>query len=165
MRSKSISSGSFARCGRKLIVSVTLLPMLVHSILGCCWHHAHSEVQAQCASIRRLNHMLVIDTLTIIRTENNDPVVPAPCEHDESCDDVRCVYLAAEPVRNALAFDLHEQVAALDCCCFLILNATVTASRKLATSHRKCPLPSQHCADPGLGRLKDCRPSCHDGCL
>jgi|GEM_PF-765692 len=28
----------------KIVSLATLLPMLLHSILGCCWHHAHSDV-------------------------------------------------------------------------------------------------------------------------
>lgn len=118
----------------KLVVSVILLPMLVHSILGCCWHHAHSECDLPCehsTAETHAGHRYAHDQ----PSENHDPVVPAPCEHDESCDDVRCVYLAAEPVRNMLAVDLQLQVAELDSCCILTLNATVSASRNSQPGH------------------------------
>lgn len=125
----------------KLVVSVILLPMLVHSILGCCWHHAHSEFDLPCehstAEIHA-GHRHAHDQ----SSENHDPVVPAPCEHDESCDDVRCVYLAAEPVWNMLAVDLQSQVAVLDSGCILALNATVTASRNSQPGH-EVPASSQ----------------------
>ena len=126
----------------KLIVSVTLLPMLLHSIYGCCWHHAHSEFDLPCEHSTaevHAGHRHAHDQTS----ENHDPVVPAPCEHDESCDDVRCVYLAAEPVRNVLAFDLHAQVAELDACCVLALVPTVAASRNSRLRH-EVPASSQH---------------------
>ena len=119
----------------KLVVSVILLPMLVHSILGCCWHHAHSECDLPCeqsTAESHAGHPHAHDQLS----ENHDPVAPVPCDHDESCDDVRCVYLAAEPVRNESTFDLQPQVAEWDACCILIRNATVTASRNPQQRHR-----------------------------
>ena len=126
----------------KLVVSVILLPMLVHSILGCCWHHTHSECELACehsTTESHAGHRHAHDEFP----EDNDPVVPAPCEHDKSCDDVRCVYLATEPVRNALAFDLPSQVAELNSCCYLIHSATVTASRNSQRTH-EVPASSQH---------------------
>ncbi len=112
----------------KVIMSVTVLPMLVHSILGCCWHHTHSECELACehsTTESHAGHRHAHDQ----RSEKNEPVVPAPCERDESCDDVHCVYLVPTQVRNELVFDLRVQVAALNSCCILVLNATVMASR------------------------------------
>ena len=126
----------------KLIVSVILLPMLVHSILGCCWHHAHSACDLPCEDSTgesHAGHRHAHDRCA----ENNDPVVPAPCEHDESCDDVPCVYLAAEPVQSASALDRQLQVAAFDSCCILIFDATVTPSRN-AQQRLEVPTSSQH---------------------
>ena len=128
----------------KLIVSVTLLSMLVHSILGCCWHHAHSEFRLGCAhstseSYRGHHHQ------HDHRSEHKDPVVPAPLEHDQSCDDAPCVYVVAEPIRNEFAPGLHERVATLDYRCSLVLNAAVTATSG-ALQRSDAPLPSQHCA-------------------
>ena len=128
----------------KLVVSVILLPMLVHSILGCCWHHAHSESDLSCEHSTAESHAGHCHTHHQCG-ENNDPVVPAPCEPDESCDDVRCVYLSTAPVRNVLAFDLQSPVATLDSCCILNFNATVKASGNPQQHHRVLA-SSQHCA-------------------
>ena len=126
----------------RVFFSATVLPMLVHSILGCCWHHAHSECDLPCEHSRaetHAGHRHAHDQ----PSENHDPVVPAPSEHDESCDDVCCVYLAGEPVRNTLLVDLQSQVAVLDSCCILTLNATVTASINSQLGH-EVPASSQH---------------------
>lgn len=138
---RSIAGEFFGMWG-KLVISVILLPMLVHSILGCCWHHAHSECDLACRhsmAESHAGHRHAHDQAS----ENHDPVVPAPCEHNESCNDVRCVYLAVEPVRNVLSFDLQSQFAVWDDCCVLIHSATVTASR----NPQRCqhvPASSQH---------------------
>ena len=134
-------SGEFCEMWANLVVSVTLLPMLVHSIFGCCWHHAHSGCSLpfeHSTSESHAGHRHAHDQ----SRENNDPVVPRPCEHDESCDDVHCAYLAAEPVRNVLAFDLQSQVTELHSCCILILNPAATASRNSQLRH-EAPASSQ----------------------
>lgn len=126
----------------KLIVSVILLPMLVHSILGCCWHHAHSACDLPCehsTAESHAGHRHAHDQCP----ENRDTSAPPRSEHNESCDDVRCVYLAAEPVQNALALDRQLPVAALDSCCILIFDATVTPSRN-AQQSLEDPTSSQH---------------------
>ncbi len=119
----------------KLVISVILLPMLVHSILGCCWHHAHSEFDLPCehsTGESHAGHRHAHDQCP----ENSDTTVPARGDHNQSCNDVPCVYLAAEPVQNALALDLQFQVAASDSCCVLIFNATVKASRNPQQRYR-----------------------------
>lgn len=119
----------------KLIVSVILLPMLVHSILGCCWHHAHSECDLPCehsTAESHVGHRHADDQCP----ENRDTSGPQRSEHNESCDDVRCVYLAAAPVQNALVLDRQLQVAAFASCCILIFNATVKASKNPQQRHR-----------------------------
>ena len=126
----------------KLIVSVILLPMLVHSILGCCWHHAHSECDLPCehsTAESHAGHRHAHDQCP----ESSDTSVPARGEHNESCDDVRCVYLGPKPVQNAFALDRQLQVAALDSCCILIFGATVTPSRN-AQQSLEDPTSSQH---------------------
>ena len=112
----------------RLVVSVILLPMLVHSILGCCWHHAHSECDFPCEYSTTESHACHRHAHDQ-RSEKNEPVIPAPCERGESCDDVHCVYLVPTQVRNELVFDLRVQVAELDSYCILVPNATVMASR------------------------------------
>ena len=134
----------------KLIVSVTLLPVLVHSIFGCCWHHAHSEGSLNCVHSttetrscdqHQHGHRHPHDD----RSEQNDPILPEPCEHEDSCNGVRCVYLVAEPVQNEIAVDLNTQFAAFDGCCTVILN-TVTAPWQNPQRCANAPLPSQRCA-------------------
>jgi len=124
-----------------VIFSATVLPMLVHSILGCCWHHAHSDGKLNGVPSTSESHC----SHEHHRSEHNDPVPPAPCDHDESCNEVICVYLAADPVQHATAPQLHEQVATLDCCCSLILSATLTATA-CTQQGKKAPTPSEHCA-------------------
>ena len=127
----------------KLIVSVTVLPMLVHSILGCCWHHAHFEVKLECAHSTTESHRG--HHQHDHRSEHKDPDVPVPWEHEKLCDDVDCVYLGARPARNVPTLELHERVAALNHSCGLILNATVIATAS-AQQPSEAPLPSQRCA-------------------
>lgn len=125
----------------KVIVSVTLLPMLIHSIFGCCWHHAHSDGNLNGVASTSESHCCHKHHAS----KPSDPVPPVPCEHDEPCDDMRCVYLAAEPARSQLVQDLHEHFATLDCCCSLILNVILPAPARTQQCKR-VPLPSQHCA-------------------
>ena len=125
----------------KLVATATLLPMLVHSILGCCWHHAHDECDRPCEHSTAESH----DGHRHAHDQSsghNVPFVPAPCEHDDPCDDARCIDLAAQPVRNVLAFDRQSQLAELDSCCILPLNATLTATRSSQLSHED-PTSSQ----------------------
>jgi len=128
----------------RVIFSATVLPMLVHSIFGCCWHHAHSDGNLNCVHSTCESHS-GHDHHRDHRSEHNDAVPPVPCDHDESCNEVSCVYLVAELARNELALELHEQVATLDCCCSLILIATVPAPARTQQC-KKVPLPSEHCA-------------------
>ena len=136
--------GEFCEMWAKLIVSVTLLPMLVHSVVGCCWHHVHADGKLNCVQSTTETHS-GHGHHHDLRTEKNDPVAPEPCDHEESCNDVRCVYLVAELVRSANPFDLNEEVVAFDCCCLQVLNAT-TLSWKNPQQFQNAPLPSQHCA-------------------
>ena len=134
----------------KLIVSVTLLPMLIHSILGCCWHHAHSEcdfpgVRETVESDTGHCHTACHQHAGSHRCDHNDPAMPTPCEHKTPCDDVRCVYVATEPVRIALALDLQEHVAAIEV--GRILTFAV-AAKSLVHRHQtqRVSAALQHCA-------------------
>lgn len=134
----------------KLIVSVTLLPVLVHSIFGCCWHHAHSQVKLHCihsagesssCSRQPHGHRHSHDH----RSEETSPVVPEPCEHDGSCHDARCVYLASESVRNTLVFSLSHPFSAFNPGCIANLKP-VTRLWQDSQHSEDVPLPSQRCA-------------------
>ncbi len=139
-----VSSREFCQMFTRVIFLATVLPMLVHSILGCCWHHAHAHGKLNCVHSTHETHS-GHDHYRDHRSEHNDPVAPAPCDHDESCNDMRCVYLVAEPGHYASALELHEQVVTLDCCSNLILNAMVPAPARTQQG-KKVPLPSEHCA-------------------
>ncbi|MEJ7590526.1 MAG: hypothetical protein WKF77_03195 [Planctomycetaceae bacterium] len=109
----------------KLIVSVTLLPMLLHSIFGCCWHHAHSECDDPCVRLTADSHAGHSHAHCQC-VEDNDPNSPSPSGDDEPCDDVRCVYIAAKPVGVTFAFELYEHGEILDVSGFQFLSAPAT---------------------------------------
>lgn len=74
---------------RKIVHSLTLLLVLYHSLVGCCWHHAHGEEQAP-------------------RTDASDDVTccghshqghdhgrepsEAPSRNDTGCEHGKCVF-------------------------------------------------------------------------
>ena len=146
----SVLVGEFCEMWAKLIVSVTLLPMLVHSIIGCCWHHAHvdcifncmhSTTEANSTQAAHKCHGHQHDH----RSEQRGPVVPEPCEHGDSCNDVRCVYLVAESVRSTFAYVLNEDVPAFDGCCMMHVNPT-SPLWQIPQRNMDVLLPSQRCA-------------------
>lgn len=121
----------------KLIVSGTLLPVLVHSILGCCWHHAHSSEQvdfeAVAAAVESQIHPNGDSHDHCCHHEKSDSQVP--CEDHKSCDDVNCVYLTVEAGRSESLLDLREVVAAWNSVDVPLLNATGRALRILRADH------------------------------
>jgi len=136
---------------KRLVVLVTLLPMLVHSIFGCCWHHAHfdhvdvCETPSVAADIHR--HQCTHDhSWGSANAETPTSNVPAPCKHQTPCDEVRCVFLAATPHRFAFAFELTAKFVVPEANCSVTLRnslvslRTVTASRELPTSQEHCAL-------------------------
>ena len=112
----------------KLIVQGTLLPMLIHSIFGCCWHHAHSEFNFPCVHSTRGSHgdQCQHSHVPAQCIEDTEPFVPLPRGQDKPCDDVCCVYLAAESVRIAFSFDLHAYATILNSSGFLYRGVPAT---------------------------------------
>ena len=113
----------------KLIVAVTLLPMLMHSILGCCWHHAHAEgrlnsahAQSEAHTSNRHGHRHLC-----CHHDCNDASVPI--EHNEPCDDVRCVYLVAQPMRSDVTAGTQAEFAPLHSDAMPDSSANVTGFR------------------------------------
>lgn len=134
----------------KLVVSVTLLPMLVHSILGCCWHHAHSEwsfsfvsspIEARDCDGHRHNHPRVHSQCSDCTRSD----VPLPCQHDKPCDDFQCVYVEAGFVRVAFEFDRYDQVAASNINGTLFRSVAAT-NRRNPHQTRKVSASLHHCA-------------------
>ena len=134
----------------KLVVSVTLLPMLLHSILGCCWHHAHSECHFACASSpveshSDHNHHHNHEFAHAQRAESTEPVVPMPDRPDKPCDEIQCVYIEAELVRVAIVCDLSEHGAALNTTGIMFRSVAATTPGNLHQT-QKVSAALQHCA-------------------
>ena len=134
----------------KLIVSVTLLPVLLHSILGCCSHHAHSKCHSACVSSRVESHSARIQSHNHQSahgqcSESAEPVVPMPYRHDKPCDDFPCVYIQAEFVRAASVFDLFEHVAALNAGGIMFRSVAAATPGNLHQT-QKVSAALQHCA-------------------
>ena len=94
----------------KFVSLATLIPMLLHSILGCCWHHAHCELaessgwqtvncEHHSGASRKDQHSACGD-----RSRIGDKCAaacgsncPAPRDHQgtphEPCREDRCVYV------------------------------------------------------------------------
>ncbi len=89
---------------------IALTPMLLHSILGCCWHHVHG---CSCAVNASITSLLDSDDLSSQSSccachhehgnghttccENSH--LPAPCDshHESPCCEVHCVYMTNAP--------------------------------------------------------------------
>lgn len=95
----------------KCVSLATLLPMLLHSILGCCWHHAHSSIceTMSCeVSTERVSGCLHHSDANS-ETAHPHPLADcapnssSPADHGETplkpCDEVRCVYVGAATVQ------------------------------------------------------------------
>lgn len=117
-------------CGMwaKLIVSATLLPGMVHSIFGCCWHHAHSAETVKFVAVAAADQSLIHCHGHHHCCHQEKSNVPTPCEDHKSCDDMSCVYLTVKAVRSESLPNLREVVAASDSVHVPLLNATVMAS-------------------------------------
>ncbi len=103
---------------RLLAIASTLLPMLSHSIFGCCWHHAHTMVSiasvaaevdrldcsghGECESHGHASHDLPAE----IGVNQEIPGHPeAPCCPGESkspCGEDQCVFVGSELVQVEL---------------------------------------------------------------
>jgi hypothetical protein len=130
----------------KLVVSVTLLPMLFHSILGCCWHHAHSEYCSTNALDQKNSHQCCShrhchgDDLSI---ENDGPVLPvrnehqAPSQRHESCDGVDCVYVTAKATQSPTGADFCSRGATRDGDCSVVWGTRIAVIRSSERHHRR----------------------------
>ena len=134
----------------RLVVLVTLLPMLVHSILGCCWHHAHFDHVDVCAAPRvqaaihrhQCTHHHCSKNAS---AEASASPVPAPCRHHAPCDEVSCVFLDATLLRVAVAFELTAKFVAPEENWTVTLRGPLKSLRCLAAS-REMPTSQEHCA-------------------
>lgn len=86
-----------------LIRSVMILVMLLHGICGCCWHHTHDA----CCNSSELGISLVTEQCAAACCHNSRCPEPSsysgevselPCEPEEACSEVECVYVGARTV-------------------------------------------------------------------
>lgn len=139
-------------CGMctKLVVLVTLLPMLIHSILGCCWHHAHFD-QSDVFKGQRLQADIHPHECTHNHCSGNvgkktpKSPVPAPCKHHAPCEEVRCEFLAEKSLRVVFALTMTSAFVALEANWSVMLRNPLKSWRTLANS-RELPTSQEHCA-------------------
>lgn len=112
----------------KLIVSATLMPMLVHSILGCCWHHAHAAETVKFSRVGTVDQSHVRPHNHHHCCHDGESNLPTPCEEHKSCEDMGCVYLPVKAVRSESLPNLRAVFAVSDSVAVPLLNATVMAS-------------------------------------
>lgn len=149
LRNRSGAREMRLMCNR-LIVSVTLLPMLLHSIFGCCWHHTHfdhadayrtSVVHADIHPHQCTHHRC----LGIAKSETSTSGIPVPCQHHTPCDEERCVFLSAKLLRIAFAFAVTAEFVAPEAGWSVTLHTSLPSLRALAASH-ETPTSPEHCA-------------------
>lgn len=109
---------------RLFVVAATMLLMLVHSILGCCWHHTHA-VQHVCVSEQSDTELLRHDRvqkscghghqheashektniakLSLVTTESPDDS-DCPSDDQSPCEEDRCVDFWSEATKQKIGF-------------------------------------------------------------
>ncbi|QDT56547.1 hypothetical protein Pan44_46030 [Caulifigura coniformis] len=89
----------------QLVTTLTLAATLLHSVLGCCWHHDH-EAKAEprsthstcctCHSGQRAETVGSGRESTPLDDESS-PASPEPGRHShECCSEIGCVYVVAD---------------------------------------------------------------------
>ena len=140
-----------------LVHSLMIAVMLLHSILGCCWHHSHEEVGCGCVTIAHSDESSGHSHGTCSYSSDYDcdhdhsdagpgeesrdvPHPNAPCDHDE------CVYMTGQGLSAPASLDVAF-VPSLDCPCATGLVAdihrrveTAEASPRRASSLDSCAL-------------------------
>lgn len=84
-----------------MIALLTALHVLLHSLAGCCWHHAHSGEQAEAPSqVQQVCH----------RHAEHSHEAGHSSSHEqpptEDCEGAKCVYTATKPAFSADSVDL-----------------------------------------------------------
>jgi hypothetical protein len=92
---------------RSLAIAATLLPMLFHSIFGCCWHHTHVGVAGQSGQVAEPQH-------NCQGHQHHEPALPSNpqdcesdtsrsdlpcCPADQRCDEERCTFIWSDTLR------------------------------------------------------------------
>lgn len=109
---------------RLFLVVATVFPMLVHSILGCCWHHAHvaasvhHKQQSGCGNTHKItrykscchghSHDAPVSEpvdLKCCSGETRSTNVPGCPTHDSApCDKEHCTEYWAETAQGKISF-------------------------------------------------------------
>lgn len=112
----------------------TLLPMLFHSVFGCCWHHAHCfgqespesvAVESKCghhhATRSSCPHYGALNQLALESPTDSSLANDAesPCNDGRPCEEDRCVFLPCDTVKQD--FDIEA--------CSLVLGVDFRQSR------------------------------------
>lgn len=94
---------------RSLAIAATLLPMLFHSIFGCCWHHAHEGMSRQSVQVAETQppcqghkHHECHSPAGLQQCGSDTPRSGLPCCPDDDqhrCDEERCTYIWSETLR------------------------------------------------------------------
>lgn len=128
-----------------------LIPMLLHSILGCCWHHEHAHGNAAVASV----------ISTVEETAEHDGHHAACAHHGDSganesgdqdghrcphspCEEGRCVVaetaVSVTPETIVLNWDRSVGIVAIAVPC---VEVSQSSSREESTDGRTLPSSSQ----------------------
>ncbi len=105
------------RVMHKTVHTLTMLLMLYHVLVGCCWHHAHAE-----SPTSRADGSLNTACCGHDHGEHHDGQEPAdrPHQQDGDCDDGMCFFVVPQADGGAelvdkpapatgLCLDLHRQ--------------------------------------------------------
>ena len=134
----------------KLVVLVTLLTMLAHSILGCCWHHAHGDhgtpcdtasVEVDIHSHQCAHHHGPNGSSTEVPVSHG----PAPCKHHAPCDEVDCVFLFVKSLRITFASEFTERFVIPEANWPVTIRNSAPSMRDLVAS-RETTTSLRHCA-------------------
>lgn len=103
---------------RSLAIASTLLPMLFHSIFGCCWHHAHTMVSiasvaveadkshcsghGECESHCHARHDLPTESGSNQGIPGCPELPCCPGESKSPCGEDQCVFVGSELVQVEL---------------------------------------------------------------
>lgn len=102
----------------RAISLIALLPMLLHSILGCCWHHAHQcgcEVEAvrtvcqadfNSSSHEHDGHSACPSQQQSQERESSSEPPGDPCRHFP-CDEERCSFVNTAATVTQQSIDLE----------------------------------------------------------
>ena len=107
---------------RLLIVVATVVPMLIHSILGCCWHHAHAAMPVGsceqsdkelsgpdrlskcCGHGHPRDQSPAVSDVAKSSSRSTEQTSDPCCPDDEQspCDEDRCVVFWAESTKQKI---------------------------------------------------------------